>query len=383
MSPLATFAHMVLCILVLLVTGGCARLPVVGELPQGVQISRLGEIEGATVFDWHPDGARIAIAAEILGIHDTATKELKVLAMEKPEALAWKADGVRLAAAFSREQQTMLRLYDQHGVMIAGTAVDGYVTTLAWLGSGEVLAGALTLERLSFGTIVKQILYQWNGTGKPAATVISETTVRPFIGRWPRQVLYGTFTFSVSPLGEEIVYSRLQDPPQFSPYLKIIIRQMKDGAEMEAATAAVGSGTPIYSADGESIIYGDRGSIHNFDPWQQKDLTTLQSPGRSIALSPGGKFALIDGHLNREGKELVVFPPLSNGRFSPDGKSLVLGLEGHLYLVSGLKDGPVAGQGENIKRQLRSLHRWRSEGLINATDYTAARKRILNNDKTH
>jgi hypothetical protein len=376
-------ARFVLCLAMLLATAGCARLPVAGALPSGMAITRLDGVKGATAFAWHPGGAKVAVVAGNLAIVDTTGTGLGVLSHEKPDALSWAADGNRLAAAFPQGERTTLRIFHGQGTNTCKTTIDGHVTTIAWLNSEELLAGALTLEPHSFGIIVKEYLYRWNGTGKAAATFIGDTTVRPFIGKWPKQVLYRTFTFSLSPLGEEMVYTRLHDPPQFTPYLKVMIRNLHNGAEMEVATAAVGSGTPVYATDGESIIYEDGIYTQRVDPWQQRDLAMVPSPGRSIAISPGGKLLLTDGNLYSDGRSLAVFPPSSNGRFSPDGKNLLVLFEGRLYLVSGFQDGTIDSTGKQIKEQLLTLHRWRSEGLIGTTDYKAARERILNHDKTN
>lgn len=366
-------------LLMALLIGGCAALPASGPLLHEICISKVTDVDQRAPFVWHPAGTCIAAVTDCFGIYDTAGNRLQGLSKEKPTAIAWAADGDHLAASYGKGRDSELRIYNVQGRLLSDTVVAGSVTSLAW-NNGELLAGALTIDRFSFGSTVKGIIYRWKGLGKPAATTISDTTVRPFIGNWPEEVLFHTFTFAVSPLGNEIVYTRLLDPPRYAPYLKIMIRQLDEsGSGFEAASAAIGS-RPLYAADGQSIIFGDGIVTRRLDPWVERELVRFPSPGQSIAVSTGGTFTLVDGRLYKNDQEIVTFPASCQGQFSPHGDQLLLRCDGTLYMVSGLSREPAVKPVEENSKKMLSLHRWRSEGLISISDYQSALERILHHE---
>ena len=286
--------------------------------------------------------------------------------------------GERIAAAFPHGKETTLRIFALHGAVLGETVIAGHVTKLVWRSAGELLAAAVTLDTFTFGSTLRGILYRWNGVDTPVATILSDTTVRPFIARWPLESIYHTFSFTLSPLGDEIAYTRFLDPPLLSPYLRLIIRNLESGAEKEVASAAVTSAGAVYSADGEHILYGDGANAsHWFDPWMEKELATIPTPGRTIALSPGNRYALIDGRLYRDGKEVVAFPATSEGTFAPVGEHLLVRYDDNIYMISGLSE-PKADKTVPAERErLLTLRKWRSEGLISIPDYQSARERML------
>lgn len=361
---------------ILLVTG-CARLPVVGILPEGAAVTRLTRVEPASPFAWNDNGTKIALVADTFAIYDPADGKSQPFGAA-PYAIGWSSDGEHLAAVFPHGKDATLRIFNMRGAVLSEADISGHVTKLAWRSDDELLVAAVTVEQLSFGANVKGLLYRWKGIGKPAATTLSETTVRPFIAGWPAERLYQTFTFALSPLADEIAYTRLQDPPAFSPYVKIFIRNLESSAEKEVASAAITSAGAVYSADGERILYGDGANAsHWLDPWMEKELSTIPTPGRTIALSPGNRYALIDGRLYRDGKEVVAFPATSEGAFAPIGGRLLVRYDDNLYMISGLGE-PKADKTVPAERErLLTLRKWRSEGLISIPDYQAARERML------
>jgi hypothetical protein len=368
------------CIFILVLTclSGCARLPVVGTLPAGVVVTRLTRVDPMSPFAWNPAGTKIALVSGTLQIYDPASDSSRPLG-PAPSTLDWAFDGEHLAAAFPQGEDTTLRILNMDGEVLSEAGSSGHVTKLVWRSADELLIAAITAEKFSFGANIKGILYRWSGIGKPAATILSETTVRPFIAKWPVKSLDHTLTIALSPLGDEIVFSRLIDPPAFSPSLKIVLRHLESGAEKEAAKVGVASAGAVYSADGERILYGDGiTASHWRDPWGERELATFPSPGRAaIALSPANRYALIDGRLYRDGSEVVVFPATCEGAFAPGGGRLLIRYDGNLYLVSGLHEAPLDSALPVDRGRLLTLRKLRSEGLISASDYQAAKERMF------
>ena len=360
----------------LLVTG-CAHGPYSGTLPAGVRVSRLTGVDPATPFAWNPAGTKLVLVSGSLQLYDPATGSSQTLG-EKPLAVAWSPDGERLATASPQGTGTALRILDGHGAVLSEASIAGRVTKLAWRSPAELLAAAITIDKFAFGANIKGRLLSWDGVAAPVATTLNDITVRPFIAKWPLETLYHTLSFTLSPLGDEIVYTRLIDPPAFAPYLRIVIRHLESGAEKEVTGVAVGSAGAVYAADGERILYGDGDAAsHWFDPWGERELATIPAPGRNIAVSPANHYAFIDGRLYSDGKELARFSPGCIGAFSPRGESLLLGCDNDLYLVSGLHE-QSAGHGTPKDRdRLLTLRKWRSEGLISIPDYESAKERML------
>lgn len=362
-------ARSIPCILFFLASG-CAHLPLAGVLPDNARITEITVVDGDSPFALAAGGKMIAFVNGGLRLTELTSGNERPISADVPTALAWSADGKQLAAAFSLEQETVLRLYDSQGNFQSQARLGGRVCGLAWRSSSTVLALAVKQQVYTFGANLAGILYHWDGKGEPTLTSLYETTLMPaLLRRWER-VLQRTLTFAISPLDDEILYARLYAPPAFTPYLKLILRNLENGTEREVATASLLSAGGVFTRDGEQIIYGDGESESRLiDPWGDRTVSTFPSPGRATALSPSGRYLLLDGHLYRDGREIASFPANSVGAFSPDGGRLALRYRERLYLVTGLSEEPAAPRDPARDARLRQLHKWLSEGLITSREY--------------
>lgn len=363
--------------LLLLALTGCAHLPTSAPLPPGITVTAVTRIDRGAPFVWAPGGERIALGRGGLRLLDLAGgTELKIWD-ESPVDLAWSPDGSRLAAAFPREGKTTLRLFDPaNGAVMAEAVVAGRVSGLGWGGAGELLAAAVDITTYSFGGNFRQLLYRWSGTDSPVAATLAETTVKPLTLRQWGEALYRVFHLTVSPAGDELIYTRLHDPPALLPYLQVVLRHQATGAEREVATVGLESGGALFI--GDVVVYGDgRGGIRRVDPWQVRELASFPAPGVNLAISPGGSHLLADGRLYRDGNELAVFPAESSGLFAPRGDRLLVRNGSTLFLLAGLPADEAAPPGMAVRERLLLLRKWRSQGLISADEYRAAKERIL------
>lgn len=359
-----------------LVTAGCAHLPVTGTLPEGARLTEVARVATGGPFALDPQGERLAFGADGLTVKDLATGVERHVGSPAPTALAWAPGGARLAASFPRGEESILRLYDRQGGLQEEVPLAGVVTSLAWRSPTEILAFAVHRQTFRFGGEMAEILYRWDGTGKPTATPLADTTLMPATLRKWGKVLDRPLTFALSPLGDEILYPRLHDPPAFTPYLRLVVRDLESGAEREVAEVSLHSGGAVFSGDGERVLFGDGvGESRLFDPWRKRQYVSLPVPGRTIALSPSGRYLLIDGHLYRDGRETTTFPSASAGAFSAGGK-LVVRYGERLYLVAGLPEAPPVPASTATVLQLRQLRKWLSEGLITDEEYQRARERM-------
>ncbi len=369
-----------IAIVLFAVISGCASLPIAGPLPEGVSVKKLRHFDGSSPLAWHPTGDTFAFADDLLQLYDLQTgNTVPFVPATGLAALDWSPDGRKLAAAFREGDDSLLRIFDISGNVLAESKVRGDVTKLMWRSADEVLASAVLTKKFSFGTNFSGVLYRWKGTAAPTARVLNDTTIKKATAGIPKEALYHTFTFTVSPLGDEVVFTKLIDPPMFPAYIKIVMYNLETGAEHEAVTgeAAVSSGGAAFTADGERIIYGNGfDSTVQLDPWTGAKKNALPSPGRTIAVSPANLYLFLDGTLFRKDKAVASFPAMVKGAFSPHGDHLLLSFEKNIYLISGLKEPPVATLPPAVKERLLVLRKWRSEGLISPAEYEAAKGKL-------
>jgi hypothetical protein len=357
---------------------GCAHLPVTGTLPDKARVTEVTRVNAGAPFMLDPQGKLLAFGFGGLAIREIGSDEGRLVDAEEPAALAWASDGTRLAASFPHGEESTIRLYDRQGGVQQEVRLAGRVTSLAWRSAKEILAFAIQRQAFRFGGRMAEILYRWDGMSKPTATHLFDTTVMPATLRKWGDVLERPLTFTLSPLNDEILYARLRDPPVYSPYLQIILRNLESGTDREVANVSLRSAGGVFSSDGERMIYGDGESESRvLDPWGNRLIAILPSSGEAIALSPSGRFLLLDGHLYRDGKEIAAFPAASVGTFSADGEKLMVRYGEHLYLISGLSEELPAPADPEAAGMLRQLRKWLSEGLINAKEYQSTRERML------
>lgn len=364
--------------LVLCCLFGCTSLPMTGSLPVEVRTVGLGTVNSSAPLAWSTSGTSIAMGDNGIEILDIPSGKRSRLAGDIPSALCWSASGTRLSAAFPHGETSILRTFNLQGRQLAETTVNGYITRMIWKAPDEVLAMAVTLEKFTFGGNLKAILYRWDGTATPTMTILNDTTVRPYITKWPTKTVHATATFALSPLGDEIVFTRFHDPPLISPALEIVLRHLESGAERQVASVSPASGGAAYSADGELLLYGDGISVsHWYDPWEEKEISFIASPGRTLTTSPSGRSIFVDGHLFLDGKELAAFPGTCSGTFSPNGDHLLISHDSKLFLLSGLDGTHRSPSLPDNNEQLLTLRKWRSQGLISPGEYRAAKERML------
>lgn len=362
-----------LCLLLFLWLAGCARLPVTGNLPDGATLETLARIDPGAPFAADPEGGRVALVRDGLRILDPASGE-QLLSAESPAALAWADDGKRLAAAFAHGGGTLLKIF-AGGRVEREAEISGRVDRLDWHPETGLFAAATTLEVYSFGANYKAVLYRWQGEGAPLATPLHDVTLKPLtLHNWGEH-LYRTVRLEISPFGDEILYTRLHDPPAFSPYLKIVQQHLETGAEREVAHVALTSGGAVHAAD-ETVLYGDgMRRSRRVDPWTASELQSWPTAGRTLAISRGGRYLLLDGRLYRDGAEIAAFPAGSEGRFSSGGR-LFLRVDRRLYRLSGLEEDPTPALAPAVRDRLRKLRKWRSDGLISHDEYLRQKQRM-------
>ena len=360
----------------LLSAAGCTRLPVSGILPPGEGVVPLAEVSSGSPLACAATGDRIAFARGGIVLAEGDRGERQLTVGEEPTGLAWSQGGSLLAAAFPRDDGTVLRIYAGDGAVLGETSIAGRAAMLAWRGDTEVLIAAIAESRLSFGGNLRQLLYRWDGTGTPVPVVLQDVTLMPrTVARWGEK-FPTLFRFAMSPGGDAVAYTRFRDPPLFEPSMQLSVRQLESGTDLAVAEFPIMSAGVAFTAEGEGVLYGDGTAISRiYDPWGEQQLGSYALPGLTVAVSPGGESLLIDGRLYRQGKEVIRFPAASTGCFTAKGEVLVIRQGDDLFRLAGLpsEQRPVVASSERERRLM--FRKWRSEGLITTDEYRRERER--------
>ena len=351
---------------------GCTPVMKTSKLPDGFMVRKLAKADPGTPFAVNRTGSLAAVsegAIEVIDREGTA----RPIAQGAATALCFSPSGDKLAAALPAGQKTILRMFDSEGKVIGEATVPEPVTSIAWRSEKQVLAAALAINKHTFGSELATILYLWDGSNPPVATPLNSVTVRPHVAAMPKEALLQSLNMAVSPYGDEIAYTTLKDPPMFNPYLRIVTRHIESGSEREVGKTSMGSGGPLYTPDGESLVVGDMDSLtRRLAIPDGKELDAWPFPGSYPALSPSGAYIFLDGRLYLKSREVASFPPEARAAFLPDGSGIALSYQGDLYLLSGLKDQPAPALQADMERLLK-LRRLRSMGLISEKEYRAAK----------
>ena len=349
---------------------GCAATLQSSALPQGVAVRTLAKVDAGGAFAVNRSGVVAAVSQGNLQIIPPTGGPGRSIAPAPATDLEFAPDGTRLAAVFATPDKSLLQLFDLEGKILAETMVTGRITSIAWRSEHELLATALQMKKYSFGTELISLLYRWDTVAAPVATTLNDMTVKPRTAKLPEATLNQSVKMALSPYGDEIAYSSLKEPPLFKTYLSVALRHLDSGASRVVAEVDLGSGGPLYTPDGETLLIGDSQALtRRLSLPEGKEINAWPVAGDHIACSPSGSYMLLHGHLYQGGQEVAWFPRESTGVFLPDGSGLAISCEGTLFLVAGLND-PKPPPPADLGRILE-LRRLRSLGLITDKEFKA------------
>lgn len=371
LSPLLALAFITWSI------AGCTSLPVGGVKKEELSVVQVAHTSPAAPWSVNPVDSGIAFGKEGLILAEPDGGSAKKLATAPPTALAWSPDGKRLAAALPGGDATTLTIFSRQGESIGKTTVPGRVTCIDWASPADLVALGVEMRVFSFGGDVSATLYRWDGTAAPQPTRLFDVTVKPHtIKQWKERAI-DSLTMAMSPERDVILYSRLHDPPAFTPYLRLVMRNLESGAEREIATVGLASGGGRFVGNGDLVVYGDGSSQTRLvDVWNDTLVRTFPTPGKRLATSTGGEYLLLDGRLYHGETEIASFPPTAEGSFLPGGGLRVRHGE-EIYRAGGLAETVPVPLSPVVTERLRMLRTWRSEGLISDREYRDERKRIV------
>ncbi len=183
---------------------------------------------------------------------------------------------------------------------------------------------------------------------------------------------------AVSPLGDEIVYARLHDPPALAPYLVIVLRHLESGREKELAQAPLPGGGLQFTPDGDFLLWGDGvGQTLKTEPWAEETERLAAAPGRQLAISGSGRYLWIDGQLLRDTLPLVDFPKVAGAEFVPGTDWLMVRSAKRTFFYSGLEGASPSSATVPASPKLLRLRKWRSLGIIDQDEFQTYRATLL------
>jgi hypothetical protein len=347
---------------------GCASLPVSHPLPAGITSEPIiSAVSPPFMVD--AAGERLAYVRDGLWIGSVTTKAELRLSEISPVALAWSPDGTRLAAAFPAKDANLIRLFTPDGTKLGETELKGAVGDLTWRSAKELLIAHVVKSDYVFGSDYQQMLTSWDGSGQPTSVKVHNATLRLGTTKKLGTTYAQAFTLTVSPFGDEILFTRQHDPPEFKTYRRVMLRHLDSGREREITNIAQNSSTPLFIGSDDQLLVADGITINRVNPWQDASNVMLPVTGRALAASPGGTNLLIDGQLVHGDQIITRFPATVTGRFAVQGSQLFILHNGTIYQIKGLAADPVTIPSGDALKKLLTLRDWRMQGLITPADF--------------
>lgn len=322
------------------------------------------------------DGRMIAWADKNLNLHDIVSGQQHLLSAESPDALCWSPDGSHLAAVTYTDGESHLYIYDRSGRSVYDQNLVGRVGRLQWPQSGQLTASVLGFKTYSFGTHISGQLLQWDVRWRSTEIPLFETTIKPTTAARLTGQLHKTFDFDLSPLGDEVLYTRLYAPPAFAATRHLVLRNLQTEKEKEIKLLPLLNGAGRLMADGESVILSDgMGQIRMLDMWDVRN--HQEWPGNRFDYNALSGLRLTDNRLYLNSNLLVELPQENRAQFSLTGQFMLVMWNNHLYLLDGYPlEKSTRIDGVKMKK-LQKLRRLRSRELIEPNEYRQARERLL------
>lgn len=325
----------------------CAPAP----LPPGLNQSPLQlvtELDPDGAFAASADGQQLAFGRQGLRLLDRASGVTSRLADAAPVVLGWRRDGSRLAVGFvDAQDRGRLAVFDRSGTLLSEQQLPGRPLNVAWSSRHDLLVVGYRLQVYSFGANLSQWLVRV-GDQDTATIPLGDVTLKPATARQLAPALPALLQATFSADGDELVYLRLHDPPEFPAYLRLLYRNWQASGERKLLDLPLQPAVLAWEPSGEAIV------VHPDSPTAQR-IELWPRPGDASA----PKAAPPRGAAGAAGLRLQR---LDDGRY-------LLATKDRLYSGAGLPERPPGGHDDKLWK----LRKWRFEGLISADEFREAR----------
>jgi hypothetical protein len=342
-------------LIILSFAAACATSTPPGSIPDH-PLRPLADIDDSGLFSANQNGTKVAFTNDGLYLLDPDSGDKKKLSSAKPVALAWSPDGLSLAAAFERaEFETELLVYSADGVVMNEAVIPVALSQLYWSSRGDLLAVGFVLKVYSFGGNLRQLLYRIDDDAL-VETLLTDSTLRPSLAKQVKPLLHNLLPVSFSPQGDELVFLRLHDPPEFLPYFRLLYQNWQADKPRE-----------LYKTHLQAMSFNWEPSGNTVNVLSEEGLQTLNlwpSEGKTVVPSAAETYRFIDGRLYHGLELLFEWGEKSQIQILADGKFL-LSVNSYLYLGGGLKSHSASTYNETEW----NLRRWRYEELVTPSEY--------------
>ena len=329
-------------------TAACVSPPAPRSLNE-TPLQLVAELDRDGGFAASPDGRQLAFGRQGLQLLDRAAGTTRRLADAAPVALSWRRDGTQLAAGFAEaDGEGRLAVFDRSGALLSEQPLPGRPVNVSWSSRHDLLAVTYRLQIYSFGANLSQWLVRVDSQG-PATVPLGDVTLKPTTARQLASALPILLQAAFSPDGDELVYLRLHDPPEFPAYLRLLYRNWQTTGERKLLDLPLQPHDIDWEPSGEAIVLQPLTPVaQRIELWPRAG----EAPATQAAPLPGAD----------AGQAGVRIQRLDDGRY-------LLATEGRLYAGTGLPERTPARHDDRVWQ----LRKWRFEGLITAEEFREAR----------
>ncbi|PLX95365.1 MAG: hypothetical protein C0621_03815 [Desulfuromonas sp.] len=336
-----------------------------------------------TPFAVHPDGTALASVREDgLWWVPLDGRAAYRLSERHPTALSWNPSGERLALVTVANNSSSLQVITLTGEVVATEELSGFASDLIWRNVHEILLLTQKLTRYSFGGNLEMSLQVWHENQPLQRESIHSVTLKKSTLALGER-LFTVPSLQLSPWGDEILFERIHDPPQFPVYQRMVVRHLDSGEERALEATPLLSPPARYSADGEAILYADGdGKLLSLSLWPQGKMPELlfepEVLARQLTLNADGSRGWRDGALWQGKTRLWSWSEVEAVKYAAGSFWFRAGKK--IFRLEGDREAtlsPLAALDEGQRNKLLLLRRWRSNGLITPADYNIRFEEIL------
>ena len=365
----------ILLVCLLLLISGCSLVP-----PEQTPIPEehlLTELSSQQLFAVHPDGDLIAYVNDGLGLLRLSDGYRQRLLFDSPTAMLWSADGETLVVAQREGEKTRLVKLTSNQEYRAQTLIDEKICDFAWLADDRLLALAQTVDRVNGQTQVQTFLLIWDGgrdVERQPLYRFSYLDPYPEGSIWMEPVVQ---RFDLSPLKDELIYSRYLDSPYPGGKVEQVLRNLHTGKERVLQVGSNSQLDALYSADAEHVILPGEGSVALLNIGTGQVGQRWLGKGEHLGKAQHRNLYLIDGRLFADDTLLMEFPADVTGQFSADASRLFIASDQKLYLFEGYPVPDERRYSATEKVKLQRIRQQRSRDEIDNRTYLKLRNNIL------
>ncbi|PLX85758.1 MAG: hypothetical protein C0614_04250 [Desulfuromonas sp.] len=335
--------------------------------PTSAPLQQIVRLTSDQLFSANVQGTHVAYTDSGLWLCSLDTRHPLKIDPIRPLAFSWSDNGERLAAVFALVSgETRLAVYSRDGQLRSEDVFPVEFVGLHWSQRGDLLLAGYVLKNYRFGSNLSQTLLVVDSSGVRTEITLGDTTLNPSTVKRYRSTLRELLKACFTASGDELVYTRLHDPPEFPSYLQLVFRNWQGGPEKLVAQLEPGRYDFQFTNNNTSLWATPQGRSPVHVPlWSgavvgEQEVKTHQVGQNSL----DGVYRFTDGVLYAGSRLIASWPPGSRLQFLAGGRFLFAD-QYALYLGSGLQAETLPAYRESDW----TLRRWLHQGLISLQDY--------------